>query len=131
MRPDSDFDHEDAKILKRRQAAFERQETPQLGDYVRFADGVERRISHVWGFHGGGIQTSDGRWGMSFYLGDDSYVEFSGGLYGSVPPETLKLTDERKKGRFWFFHHGWVEAYNGIGVWVPCRVWQCSQEAPN
>jgi hypothetical protein len=138
MRPE--FDKQDAKLLERRQAKFTRKTTPQVGDFVRFKDGTIRRISYVWDFEDeeARVQTADAM-GGSYYLGDfldhwepsdDCYVCYSGGLYPGIPANTLKLTDERKEGWFWFFHHDQAEAHNGVDCTMPCRVWECSLE-PN
>ena len=96
---------------------------PMNGDYVRFADGVERRVSHRWPKD---IQTSDGG---SWHLGT-GYVSFSGGLYRSVPTKTLKLTDEMKEGRYWFFDENHHTADSSVAVTIPVRAWVCSENAP-
>ena len=77
------FDDIDAKILSRNMASLDKNQGPRCGDYVVFADGVTRRVSHIWDFQGGSpvmLQTSDGG---SWCLGD-GYVSFSGTLYRSV-----------------------------------------------
>ena len=123
------LDKIDSKILKARQAAFlrRRRREPKQGDFVRFADGVLRRIAHVWTDSNGdvvSVQTSYSN-DSSFYLGL-GYMEFSGSLYPGVPPETLKRTKERMPGSCWFFHHDFARAHNGVYVKVDCPVWECS-----
>jgi len=114
-----------ANILAARQAKLDDATSPVCGDYVVFADGVTRRISHVWD---DGVQTSDAGRG-SWYLGD-GYVSFSGSLYHLVRTETLTRTDEQRAGRCWFFKDNWMEAHNGIDVVARFRVYSCSVAAP-
>jgi hypothetical protein len=121
------LDEQDQAILTKRITSLQAITTPTVGDFVRFTDGIERRISHVWDFgdDSSQAQTSDGG---SYYLGD-GYVSFSGGLYLGVPLTTLTDTGERKDGAVWFFHHDRWTAHNGIDVSAPFRVWTCSREA--
>lgn len=124
----NELDQRDRLLLAQRRDALERNEGPRVGDYVDFADGVQRRISHIWGegWDRPGAQTSDGG---SFYLGD-GYVSFSGGLHPLVPFTTLTLTEERRAGAVWFFHHDYATAHNGIGAVIPFRVYSCAVNAP-
>ncbi len=119
------LDERDQAILFLRAKKYNSHQTPQVGDFVRFPDlPVLRRISHIW--FDEKAQTSDGG---SFYLGDGS-TSFSGSLYQSVPIATMELTSEIENGCFWFFHHNLWEAHNGIYVQIPCRVWNCTVNAP-
>lgn len=122
-------DERDLTMLAERMEALDRIEGPRVGDFVRFADGVERRISHHWtdgeGWDGG-IQTSDGG---SWYLGN-GYVSMSGSLYGCIPTDSLKLTDERKRGSVWIFHHDFAGAGRGVDLDAEFRVYVCAAEAP-
>jgi hypothetical protein len=117
------FDDRDAAILAARVAAFDPVEGPRVGDYVEFIDGVTRQISYVWP---DGVQTSDGG---SFYLGD-GYMSFSGGLYPTVPTETLTLTDDVRETWAWFFHHDDWTGDNDVHVPVLMRVWKSTAKAP-
>jgi hypothetical protein len=89
------LDVRDAQIALTRAALLNQRTTPGSGDFVRFVDGVLRRVSHVWGFEPA-LQTSDGG---SWYLGD-GYVSFSGSLYSAIPTETCVRTSERRSGEF-------------------------------
>jgi hypothetical protein len=123
------LDKKDQEILAARVAAFDPTEGPRVGDYVEFADGIIRLISHVWADDAewrGGVQTSDGG---SFYLGD-GYMSFSGGLYMSVPHESLTLTEDTRETRVWFFHHDYHTAHNGIDALITMRVWKSTATAP-
>jgi hypothetical protein len=117
------FDDKDREIARRRAATFARWNTPQVGDFVRFADGVVRRISYVWP---DGVQTSCGG---SWHLFADGVSSFSGGLCPPVHPNTLTLTQDKRDGVFWFFHHDLAGAHRGVDCSIPCRVWECSQNA--
>jgi hypothetical protein len=122
---DVGLDLRDREILAQRIRMLDRIAKPRVGDYVRFANGVERRISHDW--DEGGIQTSDGG---SFYLGRTG-VSFSGSLYGCTPTEDLEDTGTTKLGSIWFFHHDWAKAHNGVQTQIPFRVYRTPNEAPN
>src|SRR5271167_3580103 len=74
------LDDRDAAIVAERMARMDARPGPRVGDFVRFADGVERRISHYWqaepdmpGWQAG-AQTSDGG---SWHLGSEG-CSFSG-----------------------------------------------------
>ena len=118
------LDERDAEIFSKRFHSFQDIHGPRVGDYVRFADGVERRISHIW--FDDVIQTSDGG---SFYLGD-GYVNFSGGLYPGVKRETLTYNAQHKRGSVWFFHHDHWGAGRGVSTSMDFRVYECSEVAP-
>jgi len=126
------FDEKDGKILKLRAVAYDRGDPvglPHVGDWIRFPDGTHKRVAHVWGEEytdGEAIiqPTWPGAEG-SFYLGDD-YVSHSGGLESGIPLSRFALTDDRRDGDFWFFHHDWHTAHNGVHFTLPCRVWSCS-----
>lgn len=114
-------DSRDEQIVASRMAKLDTQPGPRVGDFVRFNDGHHRRISCHWtddsGWDGG-CQTSDGG---SFYLGDYG-VSFSGGLYPSLPTESLIDTSETRHGSVWIFHHDYHTAHNGVTFSVPFRV---------
>ena len=124
------LDERDRQIVWERRHSTELTEGPRVGDYVDFADGITRRVSHVWDVADwgdtAGVQTSDGG---SFYLGN-GYVSFSGGLYRSVNMGTLTDTGEVRPGRVWIFHHDWAMADNGVDVTIPFRVYRCTENAP-
>lgn len=127
MRPT--FDDKDAAIRQKNLVAFDDRQGPRVGDFIIFADGVTRRISHKWDFQGEretDYQTSDGG---SWYFGE-GYCEFSGGLYGPVPESTLTPTEEKRDGAVWFFHHNFAQADNGVHTTIPFRVYTCSLPAP-
>lgn len=124
VRPSMDvLDERDQAILAERLTALDAIEGPRVGDVVRFADGVVRRISHHWGDK---VQTSDHG---SYYLGN-GYVSMSGSLFGSVPVESLEQEREEANAWVWFFHHDWHKARNGVDVEVPVRVFLCYLNAP-
>jgi hypothetical protein len=125
----TELDDRDQEILAHRVGLLNKVEGPRVGDFVTFSNGVERRISYIWRDEQGtllNVQTSDGG---SYYLGD-SYVSMSGGLFPGVKPETLALTDSKREGSVWFFHHDLWIAHNGVGATLEFRVFTCTQEAP-
>lgn len=119
-----------AAILASRMTELDRLPGPRVGDYVEFADGKVRRVSHAWEWQAdgplGSYQTSDSG---SWYLGN-GYVSFSGGLYCGVPGSTLTVTKEKRLGRVWFFRNNWAEAHNGVETEADFRVYKCSEVAP-
>jgi hypothetical protein len=119
LEPVSVLDERDATILADRGRQLDAVAGPRCGDFVRFADGRLERVSHVWDWEPEGVQTSEGG---SWYLGG-GYCSFSGGLNPSIPLGELTLTDERRLGSCWFFHHDWAEADNSVGVELPFRVY--------
>ena len=124
----NDLDEKDQEILRNRVELLNQQSGPRVGDYVRFAGEVLRRVSHVWDFGQGpeSIQTSHTG---SFYLGE-GFVSFSGGLCRGVAAEALRLTEEKSPGSVWFFHHNWAQAHNGVQATVDFRVFECDLSAP-
>jgi len=119
----SALDEVDMMLLSKRAGLFwENHKGPDIGDYIDFADGVTRRISHVWTFGNLTVQTSDGG---SFYLGD-GYCSFSGGLHPGIATDTLTLTGNTREGSVWFFHHDFTTAHNGVYTTMPFAVYTCS-----
>jgi hypothetical protein len=102
-------------IIALRVAAFDPTGGPCVGEYVRFADGVMRRISYVWPER---VQISDSG---SFYL-DEGYMSFSGSLYPFVPTKTLTLAEETREASVWFFYHDYWTPPKDIYATVPVRV---------
>ena len=125
------IDERDEATRARREALITLNERPQSGDWVYFADGVERRISHVWDWpaDSGGpalysIQTSDSG---SWYLGD-GYASFSGALHPGIPGETFTYTGARRQGSVWVFHHDIHVAGGAVECMVYFRVWATTEK---
>ena len=115
-----DFDDVDQKILSERSSNRDAIEGHRVGDFVKFPTGQVERISFIGGNN---AQTAPGG---SFYLGDSGYSSFSGALNPGVPLSSLTLTDEKKNGKFWFFHRGIVGAHRGVDFETACRVFETS-----
>ena len=137
-------DERDALIVAARAETYDTIRGPRVGDFVTFADGVTRRISHVWpaDWHDDGIariQTSDLPGGDepcrsgSFYLGD-GYISYSGGLHGSVKADTLTETGDGESygtpGTIWIFHHDEWGAGRAVTRSMLFRAFTCTEEAP-
>ena len=124
MRPT--IDDRDHELITTRSTTLAGRTTPQVGDFVDFANGVTRRISHLWtDWPEPTIQASDGG---SFYLGTTG-CSFSGGLYPGIPAERFTPTEERREGSAWLFHHDYPSAYSGVYFTVSFRVWRCEHAA--
>lgn len=124
------FDDTDRAMLAERQTALDEIEGPRVGDFVEFACGTVRRVSHIWAWDDEptathSIQTSDGG---SFHLGV-GYVSFSGGLRPGIPRGTLTDTGRTRDGSVWFFHHNRWAASNGVDTVATFRVFACSEVA--
>lgn len=120
------FDDRDALLVASRRVALDAVAGPRVGDFVIFADGVTRRISHVWDCWEdmpASVQTSDDG---SYYLGD-GYVSMSGGLHPGIPSDTLTLTDELRPGAVWIFHHDLWGAGRGVETEIPFRVFTTTE----
>lgn len=119
------FDEKDAAILAKREAEMLAYEGPRIGHFVRFPNGMLCRMSHIHRYSNSDevdIQTSRGG---SFYLGENGFVDFSGGLNSSVPIKCFTKTTENMLGSVWFFHHGHVTAHNSVQAKANFPVWEC------
>lgn len=113
------MDKQDISMRDRRVIEFNRSTyAPRVGDFVILTDGTLERFSHDWG---DSLQTSPGG---SWYMGNNGYIEFSGGLNPSIPKNQLTRLSNFKDGRFWFFQHDFARANNGVDFLVPCRTFQ-------
>ena len=114
------LDKQDQDILARRVATLNKDASPRVGDWVKFSDGIMRRISHIRSHD---IQTSDrGR----YYLGDGCVMFMSGDLFHAISTDSLALADEVRPGSVWFFHHDYPREGNSVDVTIPFRVYACS-----
>ncbi len=125
------LDEQDQAIVAERVARLDSIEGPRVGDFVVFADGVERRISHAYymadGWEANTYQTSAGG---SFYLQESGHLSFSGSLRPVVNGETLTEIATCRDGSAWIFHHDHHTAHNGVDFKIPLRVFACSAVAP-
>lgn len=110
-------DDRDMAIAEERLKKFDQDPDPRVGDFVITPEGKLQRIAYCWPDQ---LQTCDGG---SFFLGN-GYADMSGGLDPGFKKEAFKITEEKKPGRFWFFHHDYRMAHNGIGVLALCRVYK-------
>jgi len=121
MQPHLELDERDRDILFKRVQERDEIEGPKVGDFVRFPDGRLERFTYDWD---DAIQTTMKGFGEgSFYLHENGGSSYSGGLDPAIPKECLTKLPEIKDGRFWFFHHNYATAHNGVDVMVPCRVY--------
>lgn len=121
--PAPELDDRDRAILEDRENAWNKRKGPRVGDWIRFADGSELQISHLWDYEEIEVKKAQYTYGGSFYLGSD-YQSFSGGLEPGIPLDSLVLTPESKPGNVWFFHHNQARAHNGVNATVACRVYE-------
>lgn len=119
------FDATDAGILQTKQESFNRVEGPRVGDFLKIAPDTFLRFTYDWNDT---IQTTDrpqsSAYGCgSFYLGN-GYADYSGSLDSGIDKSLLRDTGETMDGSFWFFHHNWQQAHNGVDFTIPCRVFE-------
>jgi hypothetical protein len=117
---------QDFDILQQRQAAFDLQDGPRIGDFVRFAeDGTLRRFTYSWTDCEGGIQTTHPKFSLgSFHINSMGHCDYSGAMDHQIPVDGLTLLDEQIDGRVWFFSGGWARAHSGVEAKIPCRVYE-------
>ena len=116
------LDPQDMAILRERATRFAALPGPRVGDWVQMADGSLRRFTHDWGDD---IQTTLPNTGSAtFYLTPEGCASYSGGLDRAILKSSLTLISEALDGRFWFFHHNWARAHNGVDALMPCRLFK-------
>lgn len=95
---------------------------PLCGDFFKIKNDVFR-ISSICHSDSKFQYSNDG----SFYL-DNLSSTFSGAFNfehgGRLKIENLKLTQEVKIGRFWFFSNNDVRAHNGVNFFMEFKVWE-------
>jgi hypothetical protein len=119
------FDARDDALLVKREAAWNARDPnrPRVGDFVKLPNGELHRFSHDWG---DSLQHSKIGSG-SFFLMQNGFADFSGGLEPAIPLDRIKLTSETQPGWFWFFHHDFTTAHNGVHVRMLCRVYEVTE----
>lgn len=119
-----EFDALDQEIRDIRAKGYDVLPGPRVGDFLRVADGKFLRFTYDWGTE---IQTTvrptSNSDSGSFYLGDGE-ASYSGGLESAIDKRKLRDTGEKRLGSFWFFHHNYRAAHNGVSVKIPCRVFE-------
>lgn len=120
------IDATNESILSDRQKWLDNREGIGVGDFVLDGDSEKiLRVAHDWG---DSVQLTDGRYGSSFYLGDQ-YVSFSGGLNPGIPRLRFRATDKRRVGACWFFSENSAQAHNGYYTEAVFRVWILEEPA--
>ena len=119
MRPT--FDKRDAEILAASIKARDSFDGPRIGDFIRMKNGELRRFTYRWPE---GIQTTWKGESGSFYLDKEGYVSYSGSLESQIPFSRIRDTGQFREGAFWFFHHGFQQAFHGVDCRAPCRVYE-------
>jgi hypothetical protein len=115
------FDDRDAALLAERQARFDQQSGPRVGDIVLMRDGSMRRFTHDWG---DGLQTTTPQFGAgSFYFGT-GHMDYSGALDPTIPKAGLIDTGEQREARVWFFHHNFPGAARAVHTTARVRVFR-------
>lgn len=107
------------EILAQRQRYLDNREGIQAGDLIVSGEKL-LRVAHDWG---DAVQLTDGRFGQSFYLGQD-FVSFSGGLDPSIDKTRFRPTGRRENAAVWFFSENHHEANNGYHTRAKFAVWE-------
>ena len=120
------FDGRDGDMLHQRIMARDVFNGPRIGDFVKMPDSTLRRFTHDWGDD---IQTTTPRFsGGSFYLGNGC-ASYSGALDAAILKTKIKNTGKTRDGAFWFFHHDFSTAHNGVHFTIPCRIFEYQKAA--
>lgn len=109
----------DLAIFEERLKAHESYKTPIEGHWIKKPDNTYTRLTHCWNDY-----VQDGGGQGSYYLCSNGKASYSGGLNHGAPYDMLELTEERKKGMFWIFHHGCSGASRGVDYSHACKVWR-------
>lgn len=121
MRPE--FDAEDQRLLDLMQIERKRLDSltslPRVGDALVYPGGSIRRVAHSW--HDGLQPTM--AYDISFYLGKNGHMDFSGSLDSIIPSSKFVLAGHEFVP-VWFFHHGIVGAHRGVHCNVEVRRWR-------
>lgn len=117
------LDKQDADIIKTRMGKRVMLSGPQVGDYVRFMDGTEQRISYVWekSFQ---VEANVG----SYYLLKSGHLSMSGAHFPALDVRILKRVDQTREGEAWIFHHDQHTKDNGVYFLAQFRVWECERQ---
>ena len=138
-----ELDDQDRATIAARASAYDKIDGPRVGDFIEYADGMTRRIAHLWpaDWHDDKIARVQPTDGGSFYLGGigesawhraqndgqdtdaAAYVSYSGALYPGIRANTLTLTGSRN-GRVWVFHHEQWDAGMGVDDEIAFRVYR-------
>lgn len=117
------FDDIDRGIILEREKSFNANKGPRVGDFIIMADGKRARFTHHWGE---GLQTTkpnETGEGGSFYFSGPA-CSYSGALDPAIDIDDIIETGERAQGNVWIFHHGQVEAHNGVDTKIWFRVYR-------
>lgn len=93
------------------------------GDIIRFADGREERVTHIWGTDNDSMIQAGGGSG-SYYMSNTGSGSYSGSLNEGTKYGKLQLSDETKPCMFWMFSKDWAGGGRGIYFYCPVKVWQ-------
>jgi hypothetical protein len=115
------------EIFKERSEAFNKLEGLRIGDYVQEKDGKLTRVTHIHRYRDTpekevGVQTG-GNSG-SYYIGEDGYLEYSGGLDSGYKLGQLEKTDKKEKGSVWFFDENIAGGGRGKHFDMEFDVWK-------
>ena len=115
----SDKTNED--LLTERMELYNNIPGARVGDWIREPTGRMTRATYDWGDDS--IMQHGGDMHGQFYLGA-GYISYSGGLDTGIKKASLKLTNEIKPGKVWFFKRDYAAAHNGIDYMVNFRVYE-------
>ncbi len=96
---------------------------PRVGDYILVGDNFYTRITHEFSDK---VQTGGTR-GGSYYLGNNGYISYSGGLDSGIDISCLEYTEETRLGCIWFFSDDYHTAHNGVTFEIDFRVYRVKE----
>lgn len=116
------FDEKDGMILEATIDKRNKLNGPLVGDYVILMNGEIRRFTQHCADE---IQLtnpriSDARFYLDHFSGT---ADYSGALDSPISKNNLVKSDEKWDASFWFFHHGYVTAHNGVNFKIKVSVY--------
>lgn len=116
-------DHQNAAAYA---AALTDRDGPQVGDFVIFACGTRRRISHLWPDSAQTSAPEEGRWSLN-----EHGASFSGTLHPPVPLTHLYETGTYDQGSAWIWKGRIPGARRALTYQFGFAVWTSPLPAPN
>lgn len=137
-----EFDDKDRELLVQREVKRDvrqnEEKKPEVGDFVQMPNGELLQFTHYWedDLKGDYIQTTiskrpreDGSihpcaGDISFYMDRDGFCSFSGSLDKALDVGKLVLSQGKRYGNVWFFHHDQPGAHRAVYAMVQFRIWE-------
>jgi len=118
-----DLDERNRAILAGNVELWEARPGPRVGDFVILPDGGVRRFTQDMGT-GLQITSPDDPIGQFRFYIRSGWMTYTGDKDSAILKGRLTLTDEKRNGHAWFFHHNVFNATKSVHIVMPCRVFR-------